>query len=60
MNLRKIVNNDPGFCIDLGPGLGAQGFCSGSTWTPKIGKIMAFMAVILGLGLLFYTLLRFR
>ena len=27
------------------------------TWTPKVGKIMAFMAVIMGLGLLFYILL---
>ena len=30
------------------------------TWTPKVCKIMAFMAVILGLGLLFYILLGFR
>ena len=30
------------------------------TWTPKISKIMAFMAVIMGLGLLFYILLGFR
>ena len=26
-----------------------------STWTPEVCKIMAFMAVILGLGLLFYN-----
>ena len=27
------------------------------TWTPKVCKIMAFMAIISGLGLLFYILL---
>ena len=32
----------------------------GFTWTLRVHKIMAFMAVILGLGLLFYILLRFR
>ena len=31
-----------------------------ATWTPKVCKIMAFMAVIMGLGLLFYLLLGFR
>ena len=30
------------------------------TWTPKVRKIMAFMAFIMGLGLLFYILLGFR
>ena len=30
------------------------------TWTPKVCKIMAFMAVIMGLGLLFYIPLGFR
>ena len=30
------------------------------TWTPKVCKIMTFMAIILGLGLLFYILLGFR
>ena len=30
------------------------------TWTPKVCKIMALVAVILGLGLLFYILLGFR
>ena len=30
------------------------------TWTPKICNIMAFMAVIMGVGLLFYILLGFR
>ena len=29
----------------------------GVTWTPKVCKIMAFMVVIMGLGLLFYILL---
>ena len=32
----------------------------GQTWTPKVCKIMAFMAVIGGLGPLFYILLGFR
>ena len=32
----------------------------GPTWTPKVCKIMAFMAIIMGLGLLFYILLGFR
>ena len=27
------------------------------TWTPKVCKIMTFMAVIMGLGLLFHILL---
>ena len=31
-----------------------------STWTPKVCKIMAFMAVISGLGPLFYILLGSR
>ena len=30
------------------------------TWTPKVCKIMAFMAIILGLVLLFYILLGSR
>ena len=30
---------------------------SGFTWTPEVCKIMASMAVIMGLGLLFYILL---
>ena len=30
------------------------------TWTPKVCKIMAFMAIFLGLGLLFYILWGFR
>ena len=30
------------------------------TWTPKVCRIMAFMAIIRGLGLLFYILLGFR
>ena len=30
------------------------------TWTPKVCKIMACMAIITGLGLLFYILLGFR
>ena len=31
-----------------------------SSWTPELCKIMAFMAVIMGLGLLVYILLGFR
>ena len=31
-----------------------------TTWTPKVCKIMAFMAIIMGLGPLFYILLGFR
>ena len=31
-----------------------------AAWTPKVCKIMAFMAILGGLGLLFYILLRFR
>ena len=31
-----------------------------TTWTPKVCKIMAFWAIIRGLGLLFYILLGFR
>ena len=31
-----------------------------STWTPKVCKIMASMAIIMGLGLLFYILFGFR
>ena len=33
--------------------------CSGSTWAPEVCKIMAFIAIIMGLGL-FYILLGFR
>ena len=31
-----------------------------TTWAPKVCKIMAFMAIIMGLGLVFYILLGFR
>ena len=31
-----------------------------TTWTPKVGKIIAFWAVIMGLGPFFYILLGFR
>ena len=30
------------------------------TWAPKVCRIMAFWAVIMGLGLLFYILLGLR
>ena len=32
----------------------------GSTWTPKVCNMMAFMAVIMALGLLVYILVGFR
>ena len=32
-------------------------FGLGITWTPKVCKIMAFMAIIRGLGLFFYIFL---
>ena len=32
----------------------------GFTWTPKVCKIMAFIAMFMGLRLLFYLLLGFR
>ena len=35
-------------------------WCKPTTWAPKVCKIMAFMAIIMGLGLLFYILLGFR
>ena len=38
--------------------LGLRGL--GCTWTPKLCKIMAFMAVLMGLGPLFYILFGFR
>ena len=31
-----------------------------ASWTPKVCKIMAFMATTMGLGLLLYILLGFR
>ena len=31
-----------------------------STWTPKVGKIIALTAIIMGLMLLFYILLGYR
>ena len=42
--------------------LGVQGLKGivRSTWTPKVCKIMALMAVIMGLGLLFHILQGFR
>ena len=39
------------------PGSRVQDFVVVSTWTPKVCKVMAVLAVILGLGLLFYILL---
>ena len=40
--------------------LGFRGLIWISSWTPKICKMTAFRAVIMGLGLLFHILLRFR
>ena len=39
---------------------GAQLLPFKSAWAPKACKIMAFMAIIMGLGPLFYILLGFR
>ena len=44
----------------LGAGGLPAGSLKGCTWTPKVCKIMAFRAVIMGLGLLFYILWGFR
>ena len=41
-------------------GLTKKSSSSDTTWTPKVCKTMAFMASIMGLGLLFYILLGFR
>ena len=35
-------------------------FYLGNAWTPKVCKIMAFLAIIRGLGLLFYIFVGFR
>ena len=43
----------------MGLGFRVLGF-QGSTWTPKVCQTMAFMAINLGLGLLFYIVLGFR
>ena len=40
--------------------LGIFGECGGPTWTPKVCKIMTFLVVFKGSGLLFYMLLGFR
>ena len=45
---------------DLRSSWGSQGSKYPNTWAPKVCKIMAFRAVIIGLGLLFYILLGFR
>ena len=41
-------------------GLGFRVWVEGFTWTPKVCEIMAFVAVIMGLGLPLYVLLEFR
>ena len=50
--LQKEVDGIPG-------ALGLQ-IAQCTTWIPKVCKIMAFMAIIMGLGLLFYILLGSR
>ena len=42
--------------VRSGPKFGVIGF----TWNPKVCKMMSFMAIIRGLGLLFYILLGFK
>ena len=53
-----------GFQFDLCPKncihLGLRLWGLGSTWTLKVCKIMAFMATLGSLGLLFHILLGFR
>ena len=58
----NFENHPYEFSITNGEGAGAGAGASGatSTWAPKVCKIMAFMAIIMGLGLLFYILLGFR
>ena len=46
-------------CSSLGINSGHSNSMS-PTWTPQVCKIMAFMAVIMGLGLLFYILAGLR
>ena len=41
------------------PRMRIGGWGLGFTWTPKVGKIMTFMAIITSLGLLFCILLGF-
>ena len=53
-----VTNSLRRLCIVLLPALRCLQL-SGA-WTPKVSKLMAFMAVIMGLGLLFYILLGFR
>ena len=43
-----LYDLDPVQCLENG------------TWTPKVCKTLAFMAIIMGLGLSFYILLGFR
>ena len=45
-----MIQDRMGFPVDTGLGF---------TWTPKVCKIMAFMAILMGLGLVFYILLGF-
>ena len=52
----RFLDSGSGALCDLDP---VQCLENG-TWTPKVCKIMAFMAIIMGLGLLFYILLGFR
>ena len=50
--LHEVPDSRSGFCKNP--------FIVGFTWTPKVCKIMAFMAVSMGLRPSFYILLGFR
>ena len=54
----SVTNSLRRLCIVLLPALRCLQLSG--TRTPKVCKIIAFMAVIMGLGLLFYILLGFR
>ena len=57
---REIRPTEPGWLWELNWITGSRAEGLGFTSTPKVCKIMAFMAVIMGLGLLFCILFEFR
>ena len=44
----------------MGYSIGVPGLGLGSTWTPKVCRMMAFWAMFCGFGLFFYLLLGLR
>ena len=58
----SLSSSKGGYIGDENRGLGdTRSLDYGScTWTAKVCKIMAFMAILIGLGLLFYIFLGFR